>query len=232
MTPLSLVSPWSPPAPTDDIALQADEAQLWRASLLVADTVIHDGWSVLSQDERERAQRFHFSRDRRRFVVGRAILRTLLSAHTGVPAAGLRFTYGPFGKPALSADQNHRGICFNASGSDDIALYAFTRCGELGVDVERVRPFPEWREVARMASLEDVETANDFFAAWARHEARIKAAGLGLGQPLPANPRASHAVHPVELEPGWVGAVALPTGVRHITRYQWCDRIGFMAAGS
>lgn len=226
------VPQWARPSPTGDIVLHDDEAQLWRASLLVADPVADDCWLLLAKDERERAQRFHFPRDRRRFVVGRAVLRTLLSEYTGVPAADLRFAYGPCGKPALSADQNHRGIYFNASGSDDHALYAFTCCGELGVDVERVRPVPEWREIARMASLPGVERPSDFFPAWTRYEARIKATGLGLGQPLPATPRGAEVIHDVPLETGWMGAVALPPGVRRVTRWQWSERFAFAAARS
>ena len=57
--------------------------------------------ALLSRDERERARRFRFDRERDRFVVGRGLLRLLLGRYVDADAAELRFEYGRHKKPAL-----------------------------------------------------------------------------------------------------------------------------------
>src|SRR5918999_4689753 len=57
--------------------------------------------SILAADEINRANRFHFQKDRERFVAGRGLLRVILSSYVGVPPGEMIFTYGSRGKPAL-----------------------------------------------------------------------------------------------------------------------------------
>jgi 4'-phosphopantetheinyl transferase len=45
---------------------------------------VRESATLLSDPERQRASRFAFDRDRRRFIVGRVRLRRLLSARLGV----------------------------------------------------------------------------------------------------------------------------------------------------
>src|SRR3712207_7045713 len=49
--------------------------------------------SLLSADELERAGRFHFRKDRDRFVAGRGALREILGRYAGVAPQRLRFRY-------------------------------------------------------------------------------------------------------------------------------------------
>jgi len=53
--------------------------------------------ALLHADERARASRFYFARDARRYTVGRAMLRLILSHYTELPPDTLRFTYNPYG---------------------------------------------------------------------------------------------------------------------------------------
>jgi 4'-phosphopantetheinyl transferase len=144
----------------------------------------------LSDDELERAARFHFDRDRNRFAVGRALLRQLLAEYTGFPAETIRFAYGPFGKPSLpDAD-----ITFNVSHSHERAVFAFSRGLEIGIDVEKINPRRSDREVAEqffsaleveeLFALPAVDQERAFFTCWTRKEAFIKARGEGLNLPL------------------------------------------------
>ena len=78
------------------LMLPEDEVQLWRADL-EAIGVDESRWQqVLSSDELTRASRFHFSRDRQRFVAGRALLRTILAGY-------LRTQNRPSGSSAIRA---------------------------------------------------------------------------------------------------------------------------------
>jgi 4'-phosphopantetheinyl transferase len=155
-----------------------------------------DGWTwdgqepdgLLSADERARAARFVFEKDRRRFVTGRAVLRTLLGRCLGRPAAGLTFRYGPQGKPMI-ADAD---LWFNVSASAGKALSAVSR--RVGVDIERIRDIEEMDAVAsRVLSAAErewlrgrraAERKSGFFRCWTRKEAVVKGLGAGLSMPL------------------------------------------------
>ena len=140
--PVTDVTPWalaaSPPA------LGAGEVHAWCVDL---DAAGADGGAEatgLSADERARAARFHFARDRVRFLRGRAALRHLLAGYAGLEARALVFAQGAHGKPALPGT----GLEFNLSHSGGCAVLAVTRGRRVGVDVERIqaeRATRRWR---------------------------------------------------------------------------------------
>lgn len=146
---------------------------------------------ILSRDERERAGRFRFARDRARFIAGRAALRHILTGHGAGSAEHLRFVEGAWGKPALDRDSSLR---FNVAHSGDRGLVAVTRDVEVGIDVERLRPMAEVGAVARrvcsaaeraaLAWLPASQRDAAFLRAWVRKEACVKALGVGLHQSL------------------------------------------------
>jgi 4'-phosphopantetheinyl transferase len=171
----------------------AGEVHLWRVRLDDWAGRFAEFWRTLSDDERARADRFHFSLHRVRFVVGRGALRAILASYLADDAARLQFRYGPQGKPRLvpTADDALR---FNVSHSDGLALYAVCRDRELGVDVERIRPGLELAAIAErffspgeaavLRALPQALLTTAFFNGWTRKEAYLKAKGDGLSLPL------------------------------------------------
>ena len=149
---------------------------------------------LLSDAERQRAGRFAFDRDRRRFTVARAQLRQLLAARLGVQPQSVELTYSAYGKPALAQRFADSKLCFNVSHSEDVAVYAFSWGREIGIDVEAVRVIGDADDIAaRFFSRVENEAyraldARDkplgFFNCWTRKEAFIKAIGDGLFHPL------------------------------------------------
>jgi 4'-phosphopantetheinyl transferase len=143
--------------------------------------------ATLSATERERAARLVFERDRRRYHAAHVALRQLLAARTGVPAVELTFNVGPFGKPSL---QSAPRCAFNLSHSDDVAWVAMADSGEIGVDVELLRPMPDATDLARhnfsaeecheLAAARPEDRALAFLLGWTRKEACLKAIGSGL----------------------------------------------------
>jgi 4'-phosphopantetheinyl transferase len=148
----------------------------------------------LCDAERSRAERLLEPQDRRRFIVGRGLLRAQLAARLGTAPEAVGLAYGKNGKPALAAPWADTGWCFNVSHCDDVAVYAFARGAEVGVDVEAVRSLPEAdaiaarffapRENERYLNAPDEDRPLAFYSCWTRKEAFVKALGAGLSVPL------------------------------------------------
>jgi 4'-phosphopantetheinyl transferase len=144
----------------------------------------------LSADERERAARFRFDRDRDRYIVCRGSLRELLAARLRIAPASVQFVYGRFGKPAIDQPE----IRFNVSHSHGMAMIALARSREVGCDIERIDPLfagekiPERffspYEVAALRALPAADQCDAFFRCWTRKEAYIKACGMGISLAL------------------------------------------------
>lgn len=171
-----------------------DDIHVWHAALDRDESALAELAATLSPDERARADRFRFTKDRNHFTVARGQLRELIGGYLHEPPATLEFCYGQHGKPALAGKQASSGLCFNLSHSFGVAAYAFAKERNLGIDVERVQPesanediarrFFSIREVSDLRSLPPESRADAFFRCWTRKEAYIKALGTGLHTPL------------------------------------------------
>jgi len=171
-----------------------DCVDIWRVDLDVSDPLCADMRSVLTDDERQRADRFRVENPRRQYTVARGMLRNILSGYLGISPKDIGLTYGPQGKPQLTDTSAQADICFNVSHSQDLALVAVARQKQVGVDVEHIdrktrhedlaRRFFSAREVAAMGRMSPYERRMAFFACWTRKEAFLKAKGTGLQLPL------------------------------------------------
>jgi len=175
--------------------------------------------ACLSAAELKRADRFLFQRHRRRFVVARARLRQLLGARLGLAPQDIGLVYGMNGKPRL-ADEAMR---FSVSHSGEVALFAFSKAREVGVDIEALRPIDcadaiaahilSQREQRAYGAARDKVAA--FLRFWTRKEALAKAIGDGLSippeklEPARAPGWRVHSFFPL---PGFIAAVACHTG--------------------
>jgi 4'-phosphopantetheinyl transferase len=174
--------------------INAQEVHVWRIAMVQPEEVRLHYRKYFSPDEIERADRFHFDKDRNRFTIARGALREILGGYLKLPMNQVAFVYGAQGKPSLAGPHKSSGICFNLSHSGDVALLAVTRNRELGVDVEQIRSdftsddiaarFFAPEECAKLETLLPHERADAFFNCWTRKEAYIKARGLGLSIPL------------------------------------------------
>lgn len=174
--------------------LPETEIHIWRARLDCGRSLIQRMEETLAPDERERAGRFVFQPDRKRFIAARGILRELLGSYLGTSPAKIAFKYGSKGKPFLAEKSGEPGLEFNISHSRDIGLFAFTRGRRVGVDVEFMRADFGGEEIARryfaeeevleLQSLPPTSRETGFFLCWTRKEAYIKAHGDGLSIPL------------------------------------------------
>lgn len=142
---------------------------------------------VLDDSERQRAGRFVFERDARRFAACRLALRHLLSPLAAARPADLRFEAGHYGKPHLVAPG---AIHFNVSHSGPFGLIAVCPTSPLGVDIEQWREMPDATDLAARNFTRAEQDELDaipaparslaFLQIWTRKEACIKAVGSGL----------------------------------------------------
>ena len=153
------------------------------------DMALARAWPVLSAAEAARAERFHFDRDRHRYVRGRGFLRQMLAQKTGQGAADLVLSDGARGKPAL---QDH-ALWFNLTHSRDLAVLAVSDDGPIGIDLEFVDRrvdstglaqtcmTPDEQQVLR--ALAKTSQVMRFFTFWTAKEARMKLTGEGMSLP-------------------------------------------------
>ncbi len=235
--------------PPRSACLDAREVHVWRFDLDQPVRVAEQLGRQLSADERERAARFQFAVDRRRWQVCRGLLRKLLSSYVESRPEELVFRYGPRGKPYLVSELTLR-LEFSVAHAKDQALFAFCREEDIGVDLECQRPLADLagmmqaclsaRELADMHALPNEERLNAFFRVWVRKEALIKGTGKGMHIPLrefdvgfgpedsqddlqlPAEHFGDEPWQVIDLEApaGFVGALAMCGGSRRLRCYK------------
>jgi len=167
------------------------DIHIWWASL---DEYEPHYKELLSADERTRAERFRFDKDRDHFIVCRAILRDILGSYLNREPHTLEFSYGKNGKPSLNGVNESENIDFNLSQSGGQAVYAVTRGRDIGVDIEYIRYIPDMQDIIEryfsagekgvFKSLPEAVRYMTFYKFWTRKEAFIKATGDGLSFPL------------------------------------------------
>jgi 4'-phosphopantetheinyl transferase len=145
----------------------------------------------LDDDERARAGRFRFERDRIRFVARRLLLRQVLSGYLGLAPAMVCYRTSPMGRPEL---QPAAGVTFSVSHSDGLAIVAVARGRLVGVDVERVRPIADGLDLARgffapreyehLRTTTEAGRSRAFLELWTRKESYVKAIGAGMSMPF------------------------------------------------
>lgn len=202
-------------------SLNSNSIHLWTAETNLSAVSRSRLESVLLPDERERAGRFRFDRDRLLFLTARGMLRILLGRYLNADPRSFTFTAGEFGKPMLAPNDctGVRPLEFNVAHSGKRVLVGFAH-RPVGVDIELAEADREFLSIARryfsqreQKELRDLPpelTARGFYNAWSRKEAFLKATGIGLSQNLdtfdvsldPRQPAVLHEVRDSALAAG------------------------------
>jgi 4'-phosphopantetheinyl transferase len=179
------------------ITLTSGEIHLWLSYYdEIDDEQLHSAYrGLLNDDEKKQEPRFYFTRDRRRYLVTRALVRTVLSKYAPIAPADWAFTTNPYGRPEIanSAATDAR-LFFNISHTHSLIVLGVTKGRALGVDVENVvarkvsidiadRYFSP-TEVRELATVPSDRQQDRFFEYWTFKESYIKARGMGLSIPL------------------------------------------------
>lgn len=140
---------------------------------------LHDLIQQLPESLRSKALRYRSEVSAYNYVIGRLLLKTGLE-HFDLDSNLEHVSIQENGKPILS------GIHFNISHSEDQVLCAFSKNGQLGIDLEQIKPidFEDFTHMFTPREWESIKNAFDplktFYQFWTRKESIIKA----LGRPL------------------------------------------------
>jgi 4'-phosphopantetheinyl transferase len=177
------------------LELSEGEVHLWYvrpddiedASLLAA----YD--ALLTPAERARRDRYMFERNRREYLLTRALVRTTLSRYAPVAPEAWTFRENQWGRPQVALAE-HDGLVFNLSNTRGLIACVVAKGLEIGVDVEDTERggatvgiadrFFSPREVAALHAQPEKAQKSRFFDYWTLKEAYIKARGMGLAIPL------------------------------------------------
>jgi len=174
-----------------------NEIHLWICDYqsISDEAVLSNYRAILSIDERQQEGRFYFQRDRRRYLVTRALLRIVLSRYVDVFPGQWVFSVNSFGKPEIANCRTRATrLSFNVSHTHSLIVVGVADGRDLGVDVENVfdrdvsvdlaDQFFSSTEVAALVALPTARRRDRFFEYWTFKEAYIKARGMGLSIPL------------------------------------------------
>ena len=146
--------------------------------------------TLLSDGERRRADRFLYPGPRRRYVLLRAALRSLLCDRLGCGNDALSFPRSAQGKPYAVVHGTPASIQFNVSDSGNHGLIAIAPVGSVGIDVEErsvnrdldglAEMVFDADEQASMLTVSGERRVERFYRLWTAKEALVKALGAGL----------------------------------------------------
>lgn len=158
--------------------------KLYKIELLKFHDLASDLMILLSDSERDRANRYHFLKDKKRFIICRTLLKLLLAKHIGLHVDNIIFDVDSNKKPFLPS---HPSVFFNVSHAGDYALIAIAKSA-IGVDVEYINYDFDHSEISPniFTKTETAQTENStnkhltFYKFWTRKEAIVKAIGKGI----------------------------------------------------
>jgi len=129
-------------------SLSIRDVHVWFAYLGEREPLFDPLYLTLAEDELERAERFQVPVSRKQFVLGRGMLRKLLSQYSRTDPRELQFTYGPQGKPSLLSGPFGANLSFNLCHTEGAVVCAVSCNCELGIDLEHVRENLHNRDIA------------------------------------------------------------------------------------
>lgn len=182
---------------------------------------------LLPETEQLRANRFIQQDDQLRFVLGRSLLRSVLSLYIQRSVTEVCLVYNAYGKPVLPAHSPVK-MHFNISHSGDYVLMALSDA-PVGIDTEHlIAGFAYQEFVSTVFSTAEIKAIRQasvpyetFYLFWTRKEAFLKNRGCGLalspqaipvldGQHLlPSQPPIAYAIHSFFYAHDYIGSVCL-----------------------
>ncbi len=158
------------------------------------DKLLTDYQSMLPADELDRLGKFRFAIHKKRYLVGRALLRATLSKYVGIGPDLISLSREPYGRQFLTRYQQNDNLQFSLSYTDGLVAVVLISGGRVGLDIENTRRQIDCLNIAQSyfseAEYQELKKLSGpirnirFFEFWTQKEAYMKARGLGLNLAL------------------------------------------------
>ena len=168
------------------IVLRENELHIWQITLSSDPSLLDICKSLLSREELKKIRWLKFEKDQNKNIISQGVLRLLLSDYLKVENSELILKRHRKGKPFI---ENNKSLFFNMSNSGNLCVYAFSRQGEVGIDIEEKKSLPDiddlilknmkGQEIDYINNHPD-QKENSFFRFWTLKEAYLKAIGEGM----------------------------------------------------
>jgi 4'-phosphopantetheinyl transferase len=185
----------------NDLSKNTPGLKLFKIDLYSYYDLVPELITYLNVEELQRAQNYHFEKDRNQFIICRSLLKLILAKHSHLPVTQINVEIDANNKPYLSSNKL---VCFNVSHAKGYALIAVNDNHPIGVDIEYLNNNFDFSEIMpdiySPLEIETVLNATDkthvFYTFWTRKEAIVKATGTGISDFLPQIPATDgeHAV--------------------------------------
>lgn len=149
------------------------------------DTYYAAAEKLCSENEKQRARKFHNISDRTIYLFSHGLLRSILSKKLSTDPTSIQIINDDMGKPFLKTVN----LFFNISHSKHACAIAVSEKGPMGIDIEKIETPYNLKSLVRnyfsraeqnFVSLKDGEKLSRFFQIWTRKEALLKAMGSGI----------------------------------------------------
>jgi len=159
---------------------------LWHGDLLLKQSEEDCYWSLLNDDEKQKADKYTRPEFQKKYVKTRGVLRKILASYLDVEPKCVGIKIGDYGKPYLAEDS----VNFNLSHTGNKFVLAVGNVGDMGIDLEQhkdrknlsglVEKCFSDEERVYWHSLSEMQKTQMFFRFWVRKEAFVKAVGRGI----------------------------------------------------
>jgi 4'-phosphopantetheinyl transferase len=178
------------------VSLDCEDVAVWfQETASLAPGAVEELSLLLSGDERRRAARFVFDRDRRDFTAAHALARRALSLVAAIEPQAWRFDVSLHGKPSVVREQaGTPALAINMSHTHGLVACAVALGRRLGIDVEHVDRCTDRHAIAKryfspseltmLEGCDERTAATRFIELWTLKESFIKAVGTGLAHGL------------------------------------------------
>ena len=166
--------------------LSPGEIHVWQVSTNITSSGYAEYKGVLSEAELSKVHFFESKQARDTYVTSQGALRKLLSGYLNISPNLVKIGRHKKGKPFSLDDPN---LYFNISNSAKLAVIAFSRDSELGIDLEQIRTLPDLDELIdrnfmpseiKFINTKAEERQRRFFRFWTVKESYVKAIGEGM----------------------------------------------------
>ena len=170
--------------------LSNNNVHIWKIDLCKMQNNINKYTDLLTQDEKNRANKYRITHKQESYRITRATLKLLLQYYVDKAPYPIALYKNNYGKPYIKGN----ALYFNVSHTDGMSIISFSKSNEIGIDLEHIKcdnniiniskKYFTKRERFWIENLPKSEQIEGFLHCWVRKEAYIKALDVGLNLPL------------------------------------------------